>query len=134
MIAVNQITREDLAKRREYCHNTQCHGCDIRDECNALDLRAIGLGISPFPCDWNNKNITEILKATRNYMEQTFIESLEKIVAQVGSCYGVECSDCPLSIFYNNRHCSNNHLLADGTRSDFMVIVEWQLAIAKGEQ
>lgn len=99
------ITRKGLERIREYCKKTQCSDCIISDYCDELNYWLISLNL-PEIDNWTDPDIHKILKATRNYMEATFIKSLEKIVEQDGKCLGVSCNECPLSKKYNEEYLS----------------------------
>ena len=88
----DQITRARLERIREYCKGRACNTCKISHLCKEIRKHYLQDGIYKIsPNNWLNSDITEILKATRNYMEATFIESLEKIVELNGNCGCIKC-------------------------------------------
>ena len=141
----DQITRAGLNRIKEYCLDTGCSYCDIKPLCdNFVSLiRSFNCSIST-PNSWTDSDITEILKATRNAMERTFIKSLEFIVEHNGSCYDIDCGDCPFKPHYYAEHlpngtedCIETYLLNTTyarTHTERTEIAEWLLEIYKGEK
>ena len=135
----DQITRHGLEKIREHCHNHKCENCSINNYCDDINYWLINLDL-PEIDNWTDSDITDILKATRNYMEATFIESLEEIVEQDGECGIIQCDDCPFwhtdtRIDYNNYHCARTclHDERDARHTERKEIAEWLLDIYRGE-
>ena len=134
----DQITRKGLERIREYCKNSNCQVCKIKHHCIAFsvclcnsELRHINV----FPHQWSNDNITEILKATRNYMEATFIKTLEQIVKLEGECCAIECQECPFAGAYQEHcyHCNHNQLRHKGSYTEKLELAEMLLEYYKGE-
>ena len=135
------ITRQGLERIREHCfHHLSCYNCLIKQQCDEfMDL--INFIPISYPTHWTDDYISEILKATRNYMEATFIESLEKIVEQGGDCGCIECDDCPFlhtdtQIDCHNDNCSTTplHKVKMARLTERKEIAEWLLEIYKGER
>ena len=137
----DQITRAGLERLMDYCKTTHCNGCSIREECKLVAKAMIGyMGTDmAVPSLWTDSDITDILKTTRNYMEQVFIESLEKLVATQGVCHIAQCRKCPLSRHYDmeGNPCGANNILtitdSDKTYEETKEIAEWLLDIYRGE-
>lgn len=125
----DQITRAGLERIREYCIGRKCDDCKIRIYCKELN------NIIYCPISWSNENITEILKMTRNYMEKTFIKSLEQIVEQEGECHGVECVHCPFLGYYNEpEECPTSLLRHTNDPSEKAETAQMLLEYYKGER
>ena len=138
----DQITRAGLERIKAYCKSTECNKCQINGFCTtaAYHLSLFQQYILPEkPRDWDSATITIILTLTRNYMEASFINSLEKIVKNKGECTGVECNDCPFwhtstRIDYHNNNCSSTtlHNKNNAKHAERKQISEWLLDIYQG--
>ena len=134
----DQITRKGLERIKEYCKsNESCQECKISLICKEIETL---YPVQLYPEYLTYQDITTILKATRNYMEATFIESLEKIVEQGGDCGCIECDDCPFlhtdtQIDCHNDNCSRTslHKVKTARLTERKEIAEWLLEIYKGE-
>ena len=131
------ITRAGLERIKEYCEgNDTCYECKIIPICKEItDLYPI-----PYLKQWTDKDITQILHSTRNYMEATFIKTLEQIVKQEGSCGMVVCDECPFSWKYDGDEecCRENNLSLHYEKNARLIerkeLAEWLLEIYKGEK
>lgn len=126
------ITRAGLERIREHCEsNYTCHDCKILPICKEIERLYPKFYLER----WTDDDITEILKITRNYMERTFIESLEKIVRLNGECDDIKCIDCPFSPYYDyeNKLCSSNSLNQTHDIDERADIAKMLLDYYKGE-
>ena len=88
--------------------------------------------------DTNENSTSEATCKEVNYMERTFIKSLESLIQQKGRCHHIDCHECPFSArFSDGGGCCDNALLKsmdlDTDRAELFDMAKWLIQIFKEE-